>query len=204
MNRSRSVENRYRENFRAPPVPPRRPSVSIQQQTIKSRTQSTSNLEQISRTIENQQTGPFRILYKIPAPSVYSRSSSSSSLSTETTLRISSPEPDEKPSDSVKPLYITEIFLQPKSKIENNETNCKPTIINLTDRTQIERRNREILRLENERRSLIAEKEILLKEIDRYKNQPSKNNEKMVLFRFLNNFLLVFDRSFCHQSSRSK
>ena len=126
------------------------------------------------RKIDMNQGGPLTILYNIPPPEPFSRSSSSSSLSTETTLRVSSPEPEERTKEPLKPLYITEILLPPKAPAEKKEPVVKSTVITITDKSQIERRNREIERLENERRTLLAEKEVLLEEIERYKHKPSK------------------------------
>lgn len=125
------------------------------------------------RKIDMNTTGPVTMLYKIPPP-LLSRSSSSSSLSTETTLRVSSPEPDDRPREPIKPLYITEIIVPPKQIVKVKEP-IKTTVITITDKTEIERRNREIERLELERKTLLTEKELLLKEIDRYKNQTGKN-----------------------------
>jgi len=117
-------------------------------------------------------SGPITMLFKIPPPP-YSRSSSSSSFSTETTLRVSSPEPEDRPNEPLKPLYITEIILPPKPIVHLHEA-IKTTVVTITDKTEIDRRNRDIERLEIERKTLLNEKEILLKEIDRYKHQSSK------------------------------
>jgi hypothetical protein len=122
------------------------------------------------------------MLYKIPPPP-YSRSSSSSSLSTETTLRVSSPEPDDRPNPPLKPLYITEIIVPPKPIIRIQKP-VKTTVVTITDRTEIEHRNREIERLDFERKTLLTEKEILLQEIERYKHQSSKKIFSFQNFRY--------------------
>ena len=153
----------------------------MQTEKIKTtRTHSVSRLDQIKdetmlplRKIDMTKSGPITTLYKIPPPP-FSRSSSSSSLSTETTLRVSSPEPDDRPREPLKPLYITEIIVPPRPVKPAVTEPRQTTVVTLTDRTEIERRNREIERLELERRTLLNEKELLLKEIDRYKRQSSK------------------------------
>ena len=196
--RSRSVDSR--RHFRPPPRPPTSSSTglttSIQtssprtseehhhyerrmqmEKTITTRTHSAPRLNLITddtvtslRKFHTTGGGPITMLYKIPPPP-FSRSSSSSSLSTETTLRVSSPELDER--EPLKPLYITEITIPPKPIIQTSEPR-KTTVVTITDKTEIELRNREIERLEQERRTLLTEKEILLKEIDRYKHRPGK------------------------------
>ena len=123
------------------------------------------------RRIDTRTGAPIAMLYQIPPPA-FSRSSSSSSLSTETTLRVSSPEPDDRPQQSLKPLYITEIIVPAKPIVRLQEA-IKTTVVTITDRTEVERRNREIERLEIERRTLVTEKELLIKEIDRYRHQSS-------------------------------
>jgi hypothetical protein len=162
------------------------------EKTITTRTRSAPRLNLTTgetmnslRKIDMMSNGPITMLYKIPPPP-HSRSSSSSSLSTETTLRVSSPEPGDRPSESLKPLYITEIILPPKPIMRVHEP-IKTTVITITDKTEIERRNRDIERLELERQTLLSEKEILLKEIDRYKHQSSK---KIISFNFLLNTLI--------------
>ncbi len=192
-----------RRHLRPPPRPPTSSSTSSasrtaeehrlfesrmqMEKTIKTRTHSAPRLNLTTgetmnslRKIDMTTTGPITMLYKIPPPP-YSRSSSSSSLSTETTLRVSSPEPDDRPNEPLKPLYITEILVPPKPIIRIHEP-IKTTVITITDKTEIERRNRDIERLEFERKSLLSEKEILLKEIDRYKHQSSK---KIIFPNFL-------------------
>ena len=124
------------------------------------------------RKIDTTKGGPIAMLYKIPPPPL-SHSSSSSSLSTETTLRVSSPEPDDHRNEPLKPLYITEIIVPAKPIIRVHEP-IKTSVVTITDKTEVERRNREIERLEIERKTLLTEKQLLLKEIDRYKNQSSK------------------------------
>jgi hypothetical protein len=147
------------------------------EKTITTRTHSAPRLNLITsdtmsslRKLDTTGGGPITMLYKIPPPP-FSRSSSSSSLSTETTLRVSSPELDDR--EQLKPLYITEITVPPKPIVHVREA-TKTTVVTVTDKTEIERRNREIERLEQERRTLLSEKELLLKEIDRYKHRPSK------------------------------
>ncbi|CAF1136886.1 unnamed protein product [Rotaria sp. Silwood1] len=189
QQRSRSVDSR--RHLRPPPRPPTSSSsISSRtaeerrlyehrmemEKTITTRTHSAPRLnlfkdETINtlRKIDMTSSGPITMLYKIPPPPL-SRSSSSSSLSTETTLRVSSPEPDDHPKEPLKPLYITEIIVPPKPTIRIPEP-IKTTVITITDKTEVERRNREIERLELERKTLLNEKELLLKEIDRYKNQ---------------------------------
>lgn len=198
--RSRSVDSR--RHLRPPPRPPKSASSAgttsnmhssssqateehrhyehrmMTEKTITTRTHSAPRLNQIFtgedltalRKIDTHGGGPITMLYKIPPPP-FSRSSSSSSLSTETTLRVSSPEPDDRSNEPLKPLYISEIVVPPKPILRGPET-IKTTVVTITDKTEIERRNREIERLENERRILSTEKELLLKEIDRYKNRP--------------------------------
>ncbi|CAF1460677.1 unnamed protein product [Adineta steineri] len=146
------------------------------EKTITTRTHSAPRLNLTAtdtfgsfRKLDTTGGGPITMLYKIPPPP-FSRSSSSSSISTEPTLRVSSPEPDER--EPLKPLYITEINVPPKPVVHV----CKPiktTVVTVTDKTEIERRNREIERLEKERHILLTEKETLLKEIDRYKHRPA-------------------------------
>ena len=145
------------------------------EKTITTRTHSAPRLnfnttDTISsfRKLDTTGGGPITTLYKIPPPP-FSRSSSTSSLSTETTLRVSSPEPDDR--EPLKPLYITEITVPPKTVVRES---TKTKVVTITDKTEIERRNREIERLEQERRTLLSEKETLLKEIDRYKHRPGK------------------------------
>jgi hypothetical protein len=157
------------------------------EKTITTRTRSAPRLNLTTgetmnslHKIDMTSSGPITMLYKIPPPP-HSRSSSSSSLSTETTLRVSSPEPGDRPSESLKPLYITEIIVPPKPIIRVHEP-IKTTVITITDKTEVERRNRDIERLELERKTLLSEKEILLKEIDRYKHQSSK---KIISFNLL-------------------
>jgi hypothetical protein len=147
------------------------------EKTITTRTHSAPRLNLITsdtmtslRKIDTTGGGPITMLYKIPPPP-FSRSSSSSSISTETTLRVSSPEPEDR--EPLKPLYITEITVPPKPVVHVREP-IKTTVVTITDKTEIERRNREIERLEQERRTLLTEKEVLLKEIDRYKHRSSK------------------------------
>ncbi|CAF3102541.1 unnamed protein product [Rotaria socialis] len=195
--RSRSVDSR--RHLRPPPRPPTSSSTGLPtgihtsssthtaeeqrlyerrtqlETTITTRTRSAPRLNVIStdtmsslRKINTAGGGPITMLYKIPPPP-FSRSSSTSSLSTETTLRVSSPEPDEH--EPLKPLYITEITVPPKPIVHVHEAR-KTTVVTITDKTEIERRNREIERLEQERKTLLTEKEILLKEIDRYKHKP--------------------------------
>ena len=123
------------------------------------------------RRIDTRTGAPIAMLYQIPPPA-FSRSSSSSSLSTETTLRVSSPEPDDRRQEPLKPLYITEIIVPAKPIVRLQEP-IKTTVVTITDRTEVERRNREIERLEIERRTLVTEKELLIKEIDRYRHQSS-------------------------------
>lgn len=126
------------------------------------------------RKLDTSRSGPIAMLYSIPPPP-FSRSSSSSSLSTETTLRVSSPEPDDERNEPLKPLYITEIIV-PAKPVAQVHRPIKATVVTITDKTEIERRNREIERLEFERRTLVTEKELLLKEIDRYKHQTRKSS----------------------------
>jgi hypothetical protein len=133
----------------------------------------TDEMNRSLRRLDTTRGGPITMLYKIPPPP-FSRSSSSSSLSTETTLRVSSPEPDDHRNEPLKPLYITEIIVPAKPIVRVHEA-IKTTVVTITDKTEVERRNREIERLEIERKTLLTEKELLLKEIDRYKNQPSKH-----------------------------
>jgi hypothetical protein len=164
------------------------------EKTITTRTRSAPRLNLLTgetmsslRKIDTTGGGPITMLYKIPPPP-FSRSSSSSSLSTETTLRVSSPEPDDRRNEPLKPLYITEITVPPKPIVRVHES-TKTTVVTITDKTEIERRNREIDRLEQERRTLLTEKELLLKEIDRYKHRPSKIivslSSEISLFLFL-------------------
>jgi hypothetical protein len=184
QQRSRSVDSR--RHCRPPPRPPVSSRMTeehrMQMEKITTtRTHSAPRLNLITgeamsslRKIDMTSSGPITMLYKIPPPRP-SRSSSSSSLSTETTLRVSSPEPDDHPHESLKPLYITEIIVPPKP-VTRVQQAIKTTVITITDKTEIERRNREIERLEIERTTLLNEKEVLLKEIDRYKHQTSKKN----------------------------
>ncbi|CAF0943841.1 unnamed protein product, partial [Didymodactylos carnosus] len=144
------------------------------EKTITTRTLSTPGLstyhdDHIKKfDVINTSAGPITMLYKIPPPP-FSRSSSSSSLSTETTLRVSSPEPEEH-REPLKPLYITEVIVPPKPiRLEPVQ---QTTIITIPDKSEIERRNREIDRLEHERYTLLKEKNLLLKEIERYKYKP--------------------------------
>jgi hypothetical protein len=116
------------------------------------------------------------MLYKIPPPP-QSRSSSSSSLSTETTLRVSSPEPEDHPNEQLKPLYITEIIVPPRPVVRMHEA-VKTTVVTITDNSEVQRRNRDIERLEFERKTLLSEKEVLLKEIDRYRQQTKTPEKK--------------------------
>ncbi|CAF2854707.1 unnamed protein product [Rotaria sp. Silwood2] len=197
QQRSRSVDSR--RHLRPPPRPPTSSSTALatgintsssrttdehrlyerrmqMEKTITTRTRSAPRLNLITndtmstlRKINTTGGGPITMLYKIPPPP-FSRSSSSSSLTTETTLRVSSPEPDER--EPLKPLYITEITVPPKPIVHVHEPR-KTTVVTITDKTEIERRNREIERLEQERRTLLSEKEILLKEIDRYRHRPT-------------------------------
>ncbi|UJR14743.1 hypothetical protein I4U23_001734 [Adineta vaga] len=191
QQRSRSME--YRRHFRPPPRPPTSSSTlstsrtteehrSFEQRTqmertITTRTRSAPRLNIMTgetmnslRKIDMSKSGPITVLYKVPPPP-FSRSSSSSSLSTETTLRVSSPEPDHPPNQPLKPLYITEIIVPPKPVVRVQEA-IKTTVVTITDKSEVERRNREIERLDLERKTLLTEKEILLKEIERYKHQP--------------------------------
>jgi hypothetical protein len=193
QQRSRSVDSR--RHLRPPPRPPTSSSTSLasrtaeehrvlerriqMEKTVKTRTHSAPRLDIITgdtmtslRKIDMTKSGPITMLYKIPPPP-YTRSSSSSSITTETTLRVSSPEPDDRPTESLKPLYITEIIVPPKPTVYVCEP-IKTTVVTITDKTELERRNRDIERLELERKTLLSEKEILLKEIDRYKRQSSK------------------------------
>lgn len=208
--RSRSVDSR--RHLRPPPRPPKSASSNgttsnihsssshtaeehrlyehrmTREKTITTRTHSAPRLNQIAtgesfaalKKIDTNAGGPITMLYKIPPPP-FSRSSSSSSLSTETTLRVSSPEPDERVPEPLRPLYISEITVPPKPIIRMPET--KTTVVTITDRTELERRNREIERLEVERRTLLAEKELLLKEIERYKNRPVTKVPEQNTFR---------------------
>ena len=151
------------------------------EKTITTRTHSAPRLNLVAgeamsslRKLDISGGGPITMLYKIPPPP-FSRSSSSSSLSTETTLRVSSPEPDDHHHEPLKPLYITEITVPSKPAARVPEP-TRTTVVTITDKTEIERRNREIERLEQERRTLLSEKELLLKEIDRYKHRPSTIN----------------------------
>jgi hypothetical protein len=130
------------------------------------------------RRIDTRTGAPIAMLYQIPPPA-FSRSSSSSSLSTETTLRVSSPEPDDRRQEPLKPLYITEIIVPAKPIVRLQEP-IKTTVVTITDRTEVERRNREIERLEIERRTLLTEKELLIKEIDRYRHQSSALRRSVV------------------------
>ena len=203
QQRSRSVDSR--RHLRPPPRPPTSSSTAAManhhhssssshaaeehrlyehrmqmEKTITTRTHSAPRLnlnagEAISslRKINITGGGPITMLYKIPPPP-FSRSSSSSSLSTETTLRVSSPEPDDRLNEPLKPLYITEIMVPSKPSVRVPQPG-KTTVVTITDKTEIERRNREIERLEHERRTLLTEKELLLQEIDRYKHRPSKS-----------------------------
>lgn len=168
--RSRSVNARRHHHHRPPPPPP--PSFRTTEERrlhehrleseriISSRTHSAPRLPlQPVRKFDTSTGGPITVLHSIPPPA-FSRSSSSSSLSTETTLRVSSPEPEDRPVAPLKPLYITEIMVP-----------ARPTVVTITDRSEVERRNREIERLENERRTLLTEKDVLLREIDRYKRE---------------------------------
>ncbi|CAF0880180.1 unnamed protein product [Adineta ricciae] len=197
QQRSRSVDSR--RHLRPPPRPPTSSSTAATamgmhsstartaeehrlyehrlqtEKTITTRTHSaprlnlnTSDMISSFRKLDTSSGGPITMLYKIPPPP-FSRSSSSSSISTEPTLRVSSPEPDER--EPLKPLFITEVNVPPKPAVHI----CKPTkttVVTITDKTEIERRNREIERLEIERQTLLNEKEILLKEIERYKYRP--------------------------------
>ncbi|CAF0844927.1 unnamed protein product, partial [Didymodactylos carnosus] len=146
------------------------------EKTITTRTLSTPGLstyrdDHIKKfEVINSSGGPITMLYKIPPPP-FSRSSSSSSLSTETTLRVSSPEPDDH-REPLKPLYITEVTVPPKP-IRLEPVQQTTTIITISDKSEIERRNREIDRLEQERYTLLKEKDLLLKEIERYKHKPA-------------------------------
>lgn len=188
--RSRSVD--CRRQLRPPPRPPTSSSTSSAasrtteehrihtEKLITTRTRSvprlTLNTNQTMnslRKINMTSSAPIAVLHKIPTPSAYSRSSSSSSLSTETTLRVSSPEPDEQPKTPLKPLYITEIIVPAKAPVRPPEP-IKTTVVTITDKSEVERRNRDIQRLEIERQSLLTEKELLLKEIERYKQQTSR------------------------------
>jgi hypothetical protein len=189
-----------RRHLRPPPRPPTSSSTSSASRTAeehriferrmqmeKTRTHSAPRLSLMTgetmstlRKIDMSKTGPITMLYKIPPPP-YSRSSSSSSLSTETTLRVSSPEPEDRPNEPLKPLYITEILVPAKPIIRVHEP-IKTTVVTITDKTEIERRNRDIERLEFERKTLLTEKEILLKEINRYKHQSGK---KIIFLNFL-------------------
>ena len=151
------------------------------EKTITTRTHSAPRLNLAAtdamsslRKLDISGGGPITMLYKIPPPP-FSRSSSSSSLSTETTLRVSSPEPDDHHREPLKPLYITEITVPSKPAARAPEP-PRTTVVTITDKTEIERRNREIERLEQERRTLLSEKELLLQEIDRYKHRPSTIN----------------------------
>ena len=192
QQRSRSMDSR--RHLRPPPRPPTSSS-SVgtfrtaeerrlyehrmeTEKTITTRTRSAPRLNLSTgetmntlRKIDLSKSGPITMLYKIPPPP-FSRSSSSSSLSTETTLRVSSPEPDTPPNHPLKPLYITEIIVPPKPVMRVQEA-TRTTVVTITDKTEIERRNREIERLDMERKTLLTEKEVLLREIDRYKHQPS-------------------------------
>ncbi|CAF0777396.1 unnamed protein product [Adineta steineri] len=192
QHRSRSMESR--RHLRAPPRPPTSSSIVTtsrtaeerricehrmqMEKTITTRTRSAPRLNLMTgesmsslRKLDMTKSGPITMLYKIPPPP-FSRSSSSSSLSTETTLRVSSPEPDEQPNPPLKPLYITEIIVPPKPIVRMQEA-IKTTVVTITDKSEIERRNREIERLDFERKTLLTEKEILLKEIERYRHQPA-------------------------------
>ena len=198
QQRSQSVDSRrhyhHHHCHRPPPRPPTSSSMSSAsrsaeehrllerrmqvEKTITTRTHSAPRLDLISgeemnslRKLDLTKSGPITTLYKIPPPP-RSQSSSSSSLSTETTLRVSSPELDEHPKEPLKPLYITEIIVPPKPPLPIREP-IKATVITITDKTEIERRNREIERLEVERQTLHREKEVLLREIERYKQQSS-------------------------------
>lgn len=199
QQRSRSVDSR--RHLRPPPRPPTSSSTATNtagahssssrtaeehrlyerrmqtEKTITTRTHSAPRLNLVTsdttsslRKLDTTGGGPITMLYKIPPPP-FSRSSSSSSLSTETTLRVSSPEPDDR--EPLKPLYITEITVPSKPRAPVREP-TKTKVVTVTDKTEIERRNREIERLEYERRTLLSEKEVLLKEIDRYKHRPGK------------------------------
>ncbi|CAF1614470.1 unnamed protein product, partial [Adineta ricciae] len=191
QQRSRSME--CRRHFRPPPRPPTSSSSVLasrtaeehrtfeqrtqMERTITTRTRSAPRLNVMTgdtistlRKIDLSKSGPITTLYKVPPPP-YSRSSSSSSLSTETTLRVSSPEPDRQPNQPLKPLYITEIIVPPKPVVRVQEA-IRTTVVTITDKSEIERRNREIERLDLERKTLLNEKEVLLREIDRYKHQP--------------------------------
>ncbi|CAF3330091.1 unnamed protein product [Rotaria socialis] len=191
QQRSRSVDSR--RHARPPPRPPTSSSsISSSSRTaeerrlfehrmqtekiITTRTRSVPRTSQLQsepissiRRLNMNNNGPITMLYKIPPPP-FSPSSSSSSLSTETTLRVSSPEPEDRPGESLKPLYITEVIVPAKPVVHVSEP-IKTTVITITDKGEIERRNREIERLDLERRTLLNEKELLLNEIDRYKNQ---------------------------------
>jgi len=146
------------------------------ERTIKTRTHSAPRLNLLGldtfstlKKLDTSAGGPITMLYKIPPPP-FSRSSSSSSISTEPTLRVSSPEPDDR--GPLKPLYITEVTVPSKPVVQPPRQQTKTTVVTITDKTEIERRNRDIERLEQERRTLLTEKELLLKEIDRYKHRP--------------------------------
>jgi hypothetical protein len=210
QQRSRSVDSR--RHLRPPPRPPTSSSTAAtagmhssaartaeehrlyerrmqMEKTITTRTHSAPRLnfnttDTISslRKLDTTGGGPITMLYKIPPPP-FSRSSSTSSLSTETTLRVSSPEPDDR--EPLKPLYITEITVPPKPIVHVRES-TKTKVVTVTDKTEIERRNREIERLEQERRTLLSEKELLLKEIDRYKHRPGKLSSIL--------FIVVFNK----------
>jgi hypothetical protein len=208
QQRSRSVDTRRqcRPPPPPPPLPPRSTSTSATFRTaeerrlyehrvqtaqmITSRTHSAprvqQSVEETSHPLKKLDTnisGPVTMLCNIPLPPC-SRSSSSSSLSTETTLRVSSPEPDDQPNETFKPLYITEIIVPAKPIVHLHEP-IKTTVITITDNAEVECRNRDIERLEYERRTLLTEKQLLLQEIDRYKQQASKIDDHHCFVAFV-------------------
>ncbi len=203
-----------RRQLRPPPRPPKSSASRTTEEhrlserriqtekTVTTRTHSAPRLtltagESINsvRKIDLSKSGPITTLYKIPPPP-QSRSSSSSSLSTETTLRVSSPEPDDRPHEQLKPLYITEIIVPPKPIVRVHEP-IKTTVVTITDNSEIERRNRDIERLEIERKTLLTEKEILLKEIERYKQQSKLPEKKTTSITIRTNHEQI------HRQSRS-
>jgi len=196
--RSRSVDTR--RQVRPPPRPPTSSSTSsaasrtteehriLTEKLITTRTRSVPrlNLNTTNQTMNSLRkinmtsSAPIAMLYKVPTPAVYSCTSSSSSLSTETTLRVSSPEPDEQTKTPLKPLYITEIIVPAKAPARPPEQ-IKTTVVTITDKSEVERRNRDIQRLEIERKSLLTEKELLLREVQHYKQQISRNSNVFCL-----------------------
>ena len=203
QHRSRSMDSRRR--YRPPPRPPTSSSSSSASRTAEERRLSEHRMQtehiittrihsaprlnlnegetmNSLRQLDTTNNGPVAMLYRIPPPP-FSRSSSSSSLSTETTLRVSSPEPDDRQKEPLKPLYITEIIVPPKTVAQVPEPR-QTTVVTIMD-------NGEIERLELERKTLLNEKALLLKEIDRYKQQTGKKIIALKIFLLNLNLFIV-------------